>query len=270
MYPFVHHRPATLAAAVAAAVSVQAAAGEPRYLAGGQTLLPPLKMRLARVSDLIDLGRVPGLRGVAYEEGALRIGAMTRHAEVAAAEEVRARCPALARLAEGIGDPHIRNMGTLGGSLANNDPAADYAAAVLALGAQVRTDRRDIDADSFFTGMFETALEPDEIIVSVSFPIPRRAAYASFRNPASRYAVVGVFVADLETGPRVAVTGAGACVFRHAAMEAALGREFSPDSAAAVTTSPDGLNADLHATAAYRAHLVGVMAQRAVRAAGHG
>lgn len=265
VYPFTYHRPTCLADAVAA----YAAADQPRYLAGGQTLLPPLKMRLAQASDLIDLSRLPGLRGVSWEGGALHIGAMTRHAEVAASAEARAHLPALAGLAARIGDPHIRNMGTLGGSLANNDPAADYPAAVLGLGATLLTDRRVLAAETFFTGMFETALEPGEIITSVVFPLPRRAAYARFCNPASRYPIVGVFVAEMADGPRVAVTGAAACVFRHFAMEEALRASFSPQ--AAVAALPDDLssdlNSDLHATAAYRAHLIGVMAHRAVQGA---
>ena len=266
MTPFAYHRPATIAEAAAA----YAAADLPRYLAGGQTLLPPLKMRLSQASDLIDLSRLPGLQGVWAEGDALRIGAMTRHVDVAVSAAARARIPALADLAGAIGDPHIRNMGTLGGSLANNDPAADYAAAALALGAAIHTDRRVIEADVFFTGMFETALEPGEIITSVSFPIPRRAAYARFRNPASRYAVVGVFVADSADGPRVAVVGAAPCVFRHTVMEQALVDTFSPQSIAEILTSPTGFNGgfndDLHASADYRAHLVSVMTQRATAA----
>lgn len=260
MYPFRYHRPASLAEAA----QLFAAAEEPRYLGGGQTLLPALKMRLNRVSDLIDLGRVGDLSGIAVEQGTVVVGALARHHDVAVSPVVRSAIPALARLAGAIADPHIRNMGTLGGSLANNDPAGDYAAAVLGLGATIHTDRRTIDADAFFTGMFETALEPGEIVAGVSFPIPTRAAYVKFPNPASRYAVVGVFVAETVAGPRVAVTGAASCVFRHVGLEAALTAAFRADVAAAVETAPDGLNDDLHATAEYRAHLIGVMARRAV------
>lgn len=267
MYPFAYHRPRSVEEAAARF----AAAEDPRYLAGGQTLLPVLKMRLGRASDLIDLARIEGLAGIGRTtDGALRIGAMTRHADVAAHPEVRAALPALAGLAGGMGDPHIRAMGTLGGSLANNDPAADYAAAALALGATIHTDRRAIAADAFFTGMFETALAPGEIVTAVAFPPAARAGYAKFRQPASRYAMVGVFVALTGTGPRVAVVGAAPCVFRHAAMEAELARDFSPGQAARAITPAEGLNADLHAGADYRAHLVGVMAGRAVAAAMRG
>ena len=263
MYAFNYHRPDTLEAATAAL----AAAEDGRVLAGGQTLIPTLKQRLASPSDVVDLASVPGLRGVSREGDAIVVGAMTRHAEVAASCEVQEAIPTLASLANGIGDPQVRNCGTIGGSIANADPAADYPAAVVALGATVRTDRRSIAGDDFFTDLFETALEDEEIVVSVSFPIPRRAAYMKFPNPASRYAIVGVMVAETASGVRVAVTGAGDRTFRVVAMEAALGSDFSADAIGDISISQEGLNEDIHASAEYRAHLVGVMARRAVAAA---
>ena len=264
MYAFSYHRPDTLEAAA----TTLAASDDARLLAGGQTLIPTLKQRLASPSDVIDLGSIPGLDGVRREGDAIVVGAMTRHAEVAASSEVQGVIPALAALADGIGDPQVRNCGTIGGSIANADPAADYPAAVVGLGATVRTNRRTIAGDDFFTGLFETALEDGEIVVSVGFPIPRRAAYMKFPNPASRYAIVGVMVADTASGVRVAVTGAGDRVFRNGAMEAALDASFSPDAIHDITVSQDELNEDIHASAEYRAHLVGVMARRAVTAAG--
>ena len=263
MYAFNYHRPDTLEAATA----TLAAAQDGQVLAGGQTLIPTLKQRLANPSDVVDLASIAGLGGIRREGDAIVIGAMTRHAEVASSSEVRGAIPALASLADGIGDPQVRNCGTIGGSIANADPAADYPAAVVALGATVRTDRRTIAGDDFFTDLFETALEEGEIVVSVTFPIPRRAAYAKFPNPASRYAIVGVMVADTGGGIRVAVTGAGARVFRVGAMEDALGASFSADSIGGIQVPQDGLNEDIHASAEYRAHLVGVMARRAVAAA---
>ena len=263
MYAFNYHRPETLEAASAAL----AAAADGQVLAGGQTLIPTLKQRLANPSDVIDLGGIAGLGGVRREGDAIVVGAMTRHAEVASSAEVRNAIPALAALADGIGDPQVRNAGTIGGSIANADPAADYPAAVVGLGATVRTGRRAIAGDDFFTGLFETALEEGEIVLSVSFPVPRRAAYAKFPNPASRYAVVGVMVAETASGVRVAVTGAGGHAFRMGAMESALGASFTPEAIRDVAVSPDGLNEDIHASAEYRAHLVGVMARRAVAAA---
>ena len=264
MYEFNYHRPGTLESAAAAL----AAAEDGQVLAGGQTLIPTLKQRLASPSDVVDLGSIAGLDGVRREGDAIVVGAMTRHADVASSAEVRSAVPALAALADGIGDPQVRNSGTIGGSIANADPAADYPAAVVGLGAEVRTDRRSIAGDDFFTGLFETALGEGEIIVSVRFPIPRRAAYAKFPNPASRYAIVGVMVAETGSGVRVAVTGAGDRVFRAGAMEAALAGSFSPDALGGVSVPSDGLNEDIHASAEYRAHLVGVMARRAVAAAG--
>ena len=263
MYEFNYHRPGTLEAAAAAL----AAAEDGQLLAGGQTLIPTLKQRLASPSDLVDLGSIAGLDGVRREGDAIVVGAMTRHADVASSSEVGSAISALASLADGIGDAQVRNMGTIGGSIANADPAADYPAAVVGLGAEIRTDRRTIAGDDFFTGLFETALGEGEIIVSVRFPVPRRAAYAKFPNPASRYAIVGVMVADTTSGVRVAVTGAGDRVFRVSAMESALAGNFSADAIGHASVSSDGLNEDIHASAEYRAHLVGVMARRAVAAA---
>jgi aerobic carbon-monoxide dehydrogenase medium subunit len=263
MYAFEYHRPETLSAAVGNLANPDA-----KVLAGGMTLLPTMKQRLASPAALIDLRNVRELAGIAREGDNLLIGAMARHAEVARSSVVEAAIPALASLAGAIGDPHVRNMGTIGGSLANNDPAADYPAAALALGATIVTNKRRIPAPEFFTGLFETALEPGELITQVSFPMPQRAAYMKFRNPASRYAMVGVFVAKNADGVRVAVTGAGSSgVFRAEAFEAALNANFSPAALDGVTISADGLNSDLHADADYRAHLIGVMAKRAVAAA---
>lgn len=262
MYDFEYHR----AASLDDAAERLAASPEAKLLAGGMTLLPTMKIRLAQPDVLVDLGGIEELRGVSGTDPVV-VGAMTTHAEIAGSEALRNSIPALAALAGGIGDPQVRNRGTIGGSLANADPAADYPAAVLGLGATVHTNRRAIPAGDYFRGLFETALEPDEIIVSVSFPRPARAAYAKFANPASRYAVVGVFVADTPEGLRVAVTGAGPSVFRVPEMEAALSREFSPDAIAGIEVPADGLNEDLHASADYRAHLIGVMARRAVAAA---
>lgn len=241
--------------------------GDAKFLAGGQTLIPTLKQRLAQPSALIDLTRIPGLAGVRVAGSTVTIGAATRHFDVASNAEVKKAIPALSSLASHIGDPAVRHMGTIGGSLANNDPAADYPAAVLALGASVKTTSRTIAADEFFQGMFETALKEGEIITEVSFPVPEKAAYMKFPNPASRYAMVGVFVAKTAGGVRVAVTGAASSVFREKAMEAALAKSFTPDAVAGSKVSPENLNSDLHGTAEYRAHLVTVMAKRAVAAA---
>ncbi|MBK8665635.1 MAG: xanthine dehydrogenase family protein subunit M [Burkholderiales bacterium] len=258
MYAFTFERPTTQADAL----KLAKAGG--KLLAGGQTLLASMKLRLAAPEQLVDLGAVKELAGVRKDGDALVIGAMTRHADVAGNADVRATIPALAALADGIGDKQVRAMGTLGGSVANNDPAADYPAALLALSATVVTDRREIAADDFFQGLFATALEEDELITAVRFPQPQRAAYLKFRQPASLFALIGVFVAQTAGGVRVAVTGGGNGVFRHTAMEAALDKSFTPDAAVAVTTDPAELNGDLHGSAEYRAHLVGVMAQRAV------
>ncbi|CAO3444694.1 Aerobic carbon monoxide dehydrogenase (quinone), medium chain (EC 1.2.5.3) [Azospirillum argentinense] len=264
MYAFTYHRPKSVADAVALLGQFE----DPKLLGGGQTLLPTLKQRLARPSDLIDLGQIPELQGIREEAGGLTVGAFTRHAEVAHSDVVKRVIPALASLAEGIGDRQVRNMGTLGGSICNADPSADYPAAVVALKATVRTDRREISCDDFFTGMFETALEPGEIVTAVHFQKPDKAAYAKFRNPASRYAIVGVFVAVFGSEVRVAVTGAGPSVFRADDMEAALAQDFRADALNGASVPADGLNADIHASADYRAHLVRVMARRAVEACG--
>ncbi len=264
MYAFTYHRPKT----VAEAVSLLKGAADGKFLAGGHTLLPTLKQRLASPSDLIDLGAIAELGGIREEGDRLVIGATTTHAEVAGSDVVKAAIPALAHLAEEIGDPQVRNRGTIGGSIANNDPAADYPAAVLGLNATVHTNQRTIAADDFFTGMFETALAEDEVITSVSFPKPEKAGYAKFPNPASRYAIVGVMVARTGGGVRVAVTGAAPCVFRVSEFESALAANWSPDALKDLGVSPDDLNSDIHASAEYRAHLVRVMAQRAVAAAG--
>jgi carbon-monoxide dehydrogenase medium subunit len=264
MYSFNYHRPLSLKEAA----QFFSAAAEGKLVSGGMTLIPTLKQRLASPSDLIDLGGISELSGISEKGGALVIGATTTHAEVAASKTVQSKIPALAALAEGIGDPQVRHRGTIGGSIANNDPAADYPAGLLGLGATVKTDRREIAADDFFKGMFETALEDGEIVTSISFPIPKKAGYAKFPNPASRYAVVGVMVAQGPAGTRVAVTGAGPAVFRVAAMEKALDGNFSPSAIESISVPAKGLNADIHASAEYRAHLVGVMARRAVAAAG--
>jgi carbon-monoxide dehydrogenase medium subunit len=234
------------------------------FLAGGQTLIPTLKQRLSQPSSLVDIGGLKDLQGLSADRGNIVVGAGTCHADVAASVDVQKSIPALAYLAQHIGDPQVRNRGTLGGSIANNDPAADYPSAIVGLDATVHTSKRVITADDFFTGMFETALEPGELIVKVTFPIPKRAAYAKFPNPASRYAIVGVMVAETLSGVRVAVAGAGLCVFRIADMEAALSKSFTLDAIKGITVPAGDLNEDLHASAEYRAHLVGVMAQRAV------
>ena len=262
MYDFNYHRPASLDAAVAAIKG----AGDGTFLAGGQTLIPTLKLRLANPSDVVDLSGIADLSGIKVDGEVLTIGAMTNHAEVAASADVQARIPALAALAEGIGDPAVRNLGTIGGSIANNDPASDYPAAVLGLGATVHTNERTIAGDDFFTAIFETALAEGEIITAVSFPTPAKSAYCKFENPASRFAIVGVMVSSGSEGVRVAVTGAGPCVFRQGDMESALSGNFSADAVAGVSVSAGGLNSDIHASAEYRAHLVGVMAKRAVAA----
>ena len=264
MHDFTYHAASSVADAAA-----KLAAGEDAVLmAGGMTLLPTLKQRLAQPSDVIDLADVAELRGITVADGTVTIGAMTTHDAVANSAEVSGAIPALAALAGRIGDPQVRNRGTIGGSISNNDPAADYPAALVGLGATVRTNRRAIAADDFFTGMFETALEDGEIVVSVSFPVPDAAAYMKFPNPASRYAIVGVLAARAAGGVRVAVTGAAGCVYREAAMESALAGDFSPGAIDGMTASADDLNEDIHASAEYRAHLVGVMARRAVAACG--
>ena len=263
MYEFDYHR----------ATSLDDAAGrlgdaDAKLVAGGMTLIPTLKMRLAKPSQLVDLGAIPALKGISEDGDAVVIGAMTRHAEVNRSALVKRAIPALAAMAGMIGDPAVRNRGTIGGSIANNDPAADYPAAVVALNATVRTNKREIAADNFFTGLFETALEDGEIVTGVRFPKVQAANYQKFKNPASRYAIVGVFVARTPAGVRVAVTGAGACVFRVPAMEAALARSFTADAIKDIAIPDTDLNSDIHASAEYRAHLVNVMARRAVAACG--
>ncbi len=261
MYEFEYRKPASLDQAVAMLDE------DAKILAGGQSLLPTMKMRLASPGALVDLGAIPELSGITVTGNAVEIGAMTRHADVAASKEVAEAIPALADLAGKIGDRQVRNRGTIGGSLANNDPAADYPAAVLGLGATVHTNKRAIAADDFFRGLFETALEEDEIITRVSFPLPEAAAYEKFVQPASRFALVGVFVARTGSGVRVAVTGAGPGVFRATALETALGGNFTASALDGIEIAADGLNNDLHGSAEYRAHLVTVLAKRAVAAA---
>ncbi len=264
MYEFNYHRPASLDAAA----SALSGAGEGKLVAGGMSLIPTLKLRLAQPSDLIDLAAIADLKGISEDGGNIVIGAMTTHAEVAGNATVTAKIPALADLAEGIGDVQVRNRGTLGGSIAHNDPAADYPGGLVGLGATVRTNKREIAADDFFTGMFETALAEDEIVTAVAFPVPDKAAYAKFPNPASRYAIAGVLVSQGAGGVRVAVTGAGPSVFRIPEMETALASNFSAAAIEGISVPAGELNSDIHASAEYRAHLVGVMARRAVAAAG--
>lgn len=259
MYAFQLERPSSLADATRLA-----AASGARPLSGGQTLLASMKLRLANPETLVDLTGIAELSGIRREGNAIVIGAMTRHADVASNAEVKAAIPGLADLAGGIGDRQVRALGTLGGSVANNDPAACYPAAVLGLGATVHTTKRKIAADDFFQGMFATALEEGELVTAVSFPIAKKSAYMKFRQPASRFALIGVFVAQTDAGVRVAVTGGGNGVSRHAGMEQALSKSFTPDAAKGVTVDASTLASDLHASAEYRANLVGVMTQRAV------
>ncbi len=262
MYPFTYHRPGSLADAVKLAGSDEA-----KIMAGGMTLLPTMKQRLAAPSDIVDLNGLD-LAGIKVEGGKVTIGAMTRHADVAGNADLHKAIPALAELAGMIGDPMVRHRGTIGGSVSNNDPAADYPSACLALGATIVTSKREMAAEDFFTGLFETALEPGEIVTKFVFPVPEKANYQKFRNPASRYAIVGVFVAKFAAGVRVAVTGAGSSgVFRQFDFEEALSKIFSTQAIEGIKQSADGLNSDIHADAAYRAHLIGVMARRAVEAA---
>ena len=263
MYDFAYHRPGS----VAEAVKLLADDAEAKALAGGQTFIPVLKQRLNRPSQLVDLSGLD-LAGVRRDGNTVVIGAMSTHHMIESAPEVKQGIPGLAKMASWIGDTQVRHRGTMGGSLANNDPSACYPAAVLALGATIRTDRHSIPADEFFLGMFTTALEPGELITAVEVPIPERSNYEKFRNPASRYAMVGVFVARGPAGVRVAVTGAGqGGVFRVQEMEQALERDFAPDAIKAASVSPDGLIGDIHGSAEYRAHLVGIMARRAVAGA---
>ena len=261
MYAFAYERPASLADVLAKIASGGQA------LAGGHTLIAALKQRLAQPESLVDLAGVPDLSGIKKEGNTLVIGAMTKHETVADSAEVQQLIPALAALAGNIGDRQVRAMGTMGGSVANNDPAACYPSAVLAMGATVETNQRRIAADDFFQGMYTTALEPGELITAIHFPAPLKAAYAKFRQPASRYALVGVFVAQTAQGVRVAITGAGNGVFRHAGLEAALSKSFTPEAVQDVTIDANQLNGDLHASAAFRAQLIKVQTQRAVQQA---
>ena len=265
MYATDYHR----ASSIQEAVNLLSSRPEGKYLAGGMTLIATMKQRLAAPSDLVDLRHIPDLKGIAVEGRKVRIGAATPHSDVAGSAALQAVCPAICHLAGRIGDPHVRHMGTIGGSIANNDPAADYPAAVLGLGATVITDRRSIPTDDFFTGLFETALEEGEMITAVTFEAPEKAGYAKFDNPASRFAMAGVFVSRGADGVRVAVTGAGADgVFRHNGMEAALASSWSSDALANIAVDSAGMLSDLHADAEYRANLVKVMAKRAMAAAG--
>ena len=263
MYDFIYHR----ATSIGDAQSIFKNSEDPVYLAGGMTVLPTMKQRLANPSDVIDLGKIDGLTGVERDGDEIVVRAMTTHAAVAASLEVAAAIPALAALADSVGDPHVRNRGTIGGAIANNDPAADYPAALVGLGGTVVTTSKEV-ADDFFIGMFETVLEPGELITAVRFPIPEAAHYMKFPNPASRYALVGVMVVRTGGVVRVAVTGAGPCVFRIGEMEAALAANFRPEVIENIVVAADGLNSDIHAGSDYRAHLVGVMASRAVAACG--
>ncbi len=265
MYDFAYHKPSS----VADAVKLLSSDPDARAISGGQTLLPALKHRLNKPSAVVDLSGIAELRGIRREGDKLVVGALTKHKEIAESAEVKAAIPALAKMAQHIGDIQVRNRGTIGGSVANNDPAADYPSAVLGLGATVVTDKRRIAADDFFQGMFTTALEPGELLVAIEFPIPEKAGYAKMRNPASRYVMAGAFVAKTKPGEvRVAINGAGPGVFRQAEMERALSANWSPDAVAGVRQPADGLNADIHGSAEYRAHLVTVMAKRAVADAG--
>ena len=260
MYDFTYQKPGSLADAV----KVLSGDMEAKALAGGQTFIPVLKQRLNKPSTVVDLSKL-GLSGITVAGDKIVIGAMTRHADVASNADIQAKIPGLAHMASMIGDEAVRHRGTMGGSLANNDPAACYPSAILALGGTIKTDRRSIAADDFFQGMFTTALEQGEIITSIELPIPQKSAYEKFRNPASRYAIVGVFVAKHASGVRLAITGAGqGGVFRHTEMEKALSANFAPAAIDGIVTPPDDLNSDIHASSEYRAHLIGVVSKRAV------
>jgi aerobic carbon-monoxide dehydrogenase medium subunit len=260
MQAFNYAKPSSLADAARAA-----GAADTKLLAGGQSLLAAMKLGLAAPAALVDLGGLTDLKGISVSGGTVKIGAMTTHAAVAASKEVAQTIPALAALAGGIGDRQVRNVGTIGGSLANNDPGADYPAAALALGATIHTDKRTIAADDFFKGLFQTALNDGEVITAVSFPVPEKAGWQKFKQPASRFALVGVFVAKRSSEIRVAVTGAGSNgVFRVPSFEEALKKRFGPKSLEGMTIEADGMSSDIHGSAEYRAHLVGVLARRAV------
>ncbi|HUP08010.1 MAG TPA: xanthine dehydrogenase family protein subunit M [Caldimonas sp.] len=258
MYAFEYQRPSSRNEAVAAA------GGDVRFLAGGQSLIQSMKLRLSSSEKLVDLGGIADLKGITSDGAGITIGAMTTHAAIAESAEVKRSAPWIAELAGGIGDPMVRNMGTIGGSIANADPAACWPAGVVGLGATVKTNKRQIAADQFFTGLFETALDPGELIVSVTFPAVQKAAYVKYKQPASRFALIGVCVSQGAGGVRVAVTGAKSHVFRATQIEQALARSFTPEAAKAVKMPTDGINADLHGSAAYRAAMISVMASRAV------
>ena len=260
MYDFEYQR----ATSVEDATAKYGAAEDARFLAGGMTLVPVLKQRLDQPSDVVDLGDLDDMRGISEEGGAIVIKAMTTHHDVNTSDLVNNKIPALAALAATIGDQMVRNRGTIGGSLANNDPAASYPSAVLALNATIKTNAREISADDFFTGMFDTALDEGELILAVSFPIPEESGYKHFPNPASRFPIVGSFVAKSSDGVRVAITGAGPCAFRVTEFEDALSGGFDPDAIRDIKVSDDGLNTDIHASAEYRAHLINVMTRRAM------
>lgn len=259
-----YHRPTS----VAEAVKLMTSHPDDKVLAGGQSTLPSIKLGLASPAGFIDLAGIAELSGISSDGKSVTIAAMTTHAQVAASADVKKLIPALATLAYGIGDRAVRNRGTIGGSIANNDPAADYPAAVLGLNATIHTNARRIAADDFFKGLYDTALNPGELITAVTFPAAEKAAYVKFRQPASRFAIVGVFVARTAGGVRVAVTGAGACVFRIKGLEDRLAAKWAPESCDGVSVPADGLNSDLHGSAEYRAHLIPVIARRAVAAAG--
>ena len=264
MYDFAYHKPSS----VADAVKLLSADPDARPISGGQTLLPALKHRLNRPTSLVDLSGIAELKGIKREGDKITVGALTRHIEVQDNPDIKAAIPALAYMATVIGDIQVRNRGTMGGSVANNDPAADYPAAVLALDATLVTDKRRIASDDFFQGMFTTALEPGELLVAIEFPVPEKSGYAKMRNPASRYVMAGVFVAKTKGGVRVVVNGAGPGVFRQTEMERALAANWSPDAVAGIKQPAEGLNGDIHGSAEYRAHLVTVMAKRAAAEAG--
>ncbi len=240
------------------------ATGRATFLAGGMSLLPALKLRLAAYSDLINIKKIKSLSGIKVSSKSLRIGSTTKHVDVASSKEVKKSIPSLANLAEGIGDPQVRNRGTIGGSIANNDPAADYPSACLALNATIHTSKRKIQADKFFKGMFETDLKKGELIEAVEFEVPEKSCYAKFPNPASRYAVVGVYIAKFKNEVRVAITGASTSVFRSKDLETALSSNFSTSAIDNINISSNGLNSDIHASAEYRAHIIKVMAKKAV------
>ena len=261
MYAFTFLRPTT----VRQAVNLLAKHEDAKLLAGGHSLIPVMKLRLANPPVLIDLSKVEGISGVELKGRSIVVGAMAKHVDVANAAAAKENLPALAEVPGSIGDPHVREAGTIGGSVANNDPNADYPAACLGLGATIITSKRKIASDDFFTGMFSTALEPDEIITKISFPIAKKAAYQKFKHPASGFALVGVFVSKRGSDIRVAVTGAGSNgVFRVKEFEEALKKRFAPKSLEGLSVKPDGLNSDIHAGAEYRAHLICVLARRAV------